>query len=539
MTGKSPIKKLVVLHQCSPDITDFDADIISLFELSEWVKRGIFFRRLFYYRDTTLYTHDLNTVVHPFAVALLLWLLTRGNSRILDRNNHQKRITLLSLSRFFLCFLRDLIATPWLIRSVRQQLHKLDKEPVPKNLSNTGHPLYIRSDLWLGVKAGGSITHISGVINNLHPAPPMPILFTSDHIPLVNAGITQRVILPTPRFQDYPELPELFYNRTLVLEVKAYLKQNDVSFIYQRYSLNNFTGASLAGICMLPFVLEYNGSEVWMSNNWGRPLTHKSIAMDIEYANLRVADLIVVVSEAMGDELINRGIPSEKILVNPNGVDTERFNPGLASPALQARLNLDGKTVIGFIGTFGPWHGTDILLKSYLSLLNNHPEFVDTTHLLMIGEGEMLEKLQTIASTSSFASHITFTGLVPQVEGPDYLALCDILVAPTLANQDGSVFFGSPTKLFEYMAMGKGIIASDVGQIGDILHHEKSALLVPPGECQLLCKALSRLIAEKPLRQALGEQARTDACQLHTWERHTRLILSALENRFNVTESTQ
>jgi glycosyltransferase involved in cell wall biosynthesis len=122
-----------------------------------------------------------------------------------------------------------------------------------------------------------------------------------------------------------------------------------------------------------------------------------------------------------------------------------------------------------------------------------------------------------------------FTGLVPQEEGPSYLAACDVLSSPHVPNADGSPFFGSPTKLFEYMAMGKAIVASNLEQIGEVLEHGRTAWLVPPGDADALADGVRRLIDDPSLRAALGGAARTEVVARYTWREHTRRTIGRLQ----------
>ena len=121
------------------------------------------------------------------------------------------------------------------------------------------------------------------------------------------------------------------------------------------------------------------------------------------------------------------------------------------------------------------------------------------------------------------------TGLIPQEEGSAPLAACDILASPHVPNPDGSPFFGSPTKLFEYMAMGRGIVASDLDQIGEVLEHGKSAWMVKPGDPEDLAEGLKRLLDDQALRESLGENARKEAVSKYAWKEHTRRIIAKLE----------
>jgi glycosyltransferase involved in cell wall biosynthesis len=110
---------------------------------------------------------------------------------------------------------------------------------------------------------------------------------------------------------------------------------------------------------------------------------------------------------------------------------------------------------------------------------------------------------------------------------PALLDGCDVLVSPHVPLEDGSDFFGSPTKLFEYMAMGKGIVASRLGQIGDVLKDRETALLVEPGSIAELSEAIMRLTSSPQLREQLGGAARREAIAIHTWAHNAQRVLDA------------
>ena len=134
----------------------------------------------------------------------------------------------------------------------------------------------------------------------------------------------------------------------------------------------------------------------------------------------------------------------------------------------------------------------------------------------------------------------TFTGIVPQSDAPSYLSISDILISPHIPNKDGSRFFGSPTKLFEYMAMGKPIIASNLEQLGQILSpaivfdnqntisgNMESALgiLCVPGNPTQILRAIDLLATDLDLRITLGSNARARVLADFTWEKHVDRIL--------------
>jgi len=157
-------------------------------------------------------------------------------------------------------------------------------------------------------------------------------------------------------------------------------------------------------------------------------------------------------------------------------------------------------------------------------VLRDRPE----VRFLFVGEGVERAATEAVFKEGGGAGAAVFTGLVPQAEGPQLLAAADVLAAPHVPNPDGTRFFGSPTKLFEYMAMGRGIVASRLEQIGEVLEHERTALLVPPGDEAALARAIVRLIDDERLRARLGLAARSRVMERHTWQANARALLERL-----------
>ncbi|MEE9471320.1 MAG: glycosyltransferase family 4 protein, partial [Gemmatimonadota bacterium] len=303
--------------------------------------------------------------------------------------------------------------------------------------------------------------------------------------------------------------------------------RHPADLIYQRFDAGNHAGVALSRRFGIPFVLEYNGSEVWIADHWAQPLGWRSIFVGLEEINLRHADLIVVVSEALRAQLVERGVTPERIVVRPNGVDPERYRPDLDGSAVRRRHGLEGRTVIGFIGTFGLWHGATVLARAAVRLLRERPD----VRFLVVGAGAQRGEAEAIFAAAGLRDAAVFTGLVPQEEGPEHLAAMDVLAAPHVANADGTPFFGSPTKLFEYMAMGRGIVASRLDQIGTVLEDDRTALLTDPGDEGSLASALTRLVDDPDLRERLGAGARRRALEKHTWAAHVEGIIEALKGR--------
>jgi len=382
---------------------------------------------------------------------------------------------------------------------------------------------YLRANLWQESTAGGSVAHTAGVLGGLTAAGlTVTYVGTTDFPPAQKLGLRVVVVPPAVlALRNLPDLPFVAYSRAFTRRCLVLFRGEPPAFTYQRYSLMNTSGAEVARRLGCPFVLEYNGSEVWIARHWSTPLMFEGLAARIEAANLSAADLVVVVSRALSDEVVGRGIPAERVLVNPNAVDPAVYHPGIDGGPVRRRFGLEGKLVIGFVGTFGPWHGAEVLAQAVRPVAAQLPE----AQFLFVGDGSGMPRVREIIARDGMEDRVTFTGLVAQDAAPEYLAACDLLASPHVGNQDGTPFFGSPTKLFEYMAMGKGIVASDLDQIGEILSHQKTAWLVTPGDPGELAVAILALAQDAGLRSALGEAARAEAVERHTWTAHVERIL--------------
>jgi glycosyltransferase involved in cell wall biosynthesis len=146
---------------------------------------------------------------------------------------------------------------------------------------------------------------------------------------------------------------------------------------------------------------------------------------------------------------------------------------------------------------------------------------------LLVGDGALQGQMKRMLGEELEQGRVIFKGSVTHKDVPALLDACDILVSPHIPLAAGADFFGSPTKLFEYMAMGKGIVASRLGQIGEVLIEGQTALLVEPGNAEELRTAILRLAEARELRETLGARARQVAIERHTWKRNAQKIIDA------------
>jgi glycosyltransferase involved in cell wall biosynthesis len=375
---------------------------------------------------------------------------------------------------------------------------------------------YIKTDFWHDLKAGGSVTHTREFVNAGSDLGYDIAVFACD--PLVHYRLKPEVevVEPSAGLYDLPILvSQLEYNIRFPLAVWWRLRGTAVDGIYQRHSSNNFSGVTLSLLLRVPFLLEFNTPLAWAAKNWSAGVP--TLPRLCENLNLRGAFQVGVVSQALRQNLLSMGVSGAKVIVNPNGVDPRRFGPHVDTASVRSQMPA-GRLLVGFIGVFGQWHGVLTLMRSVKHVVRAFPD----AHFVIVGDGALKHRMTEILTQDGTTDHVTFVGLVKHDLAPAYLNACDILVSPHEDMADGSPFFGSPTKIFEYMACGKGIVASKVGQLGDLFRHEQDALLVEQRDEVQLAEAIVRLLRDSPLRERLGAAARRKAIASYTWEENFR-----------------
>lgn len=456
----------------------------------------------------------------------------------------------------------SLLAMSRMHRAVGEVEVLLTQKRIEPRPSSKPDVLYLNANLWFGVKAGGSVGHISGVVNGLiEGGYPVEFVSAGGRL-LVREPATYTPLVPPEHFGMPWEYNFYRFHFDVVEQVRRIAAVRDLGFIYQRLSICNFSGVELSRHLGKPLIMEYNGSEVWVAKNWGQPLRTQELAEKVEQVNLRHAHLIVTVSDVLRDELIERGIPPERIVTFPNCIDPATFDPARFTAGEIASLRrrhgiVPDAIVTTFVGTFGQWHGASVLAAAIRRLLDTHGPWAvaNKLHFLFVGDGLKMPEVREVLGRHVDGPHVTLAGLVPQDQAPLYLAASDILSSPHVPNRDGSRFFGSPTKLFEYMAMGKPIIASDLDQIGEVLggsicagalpaaseqpSGSSPALLAVPGSAAEIVESVRFLVERPDWRRALGVNARRLALDKYTWRHHVMAIIERAQRLGLATSEPQ
>ncbi|MES1023199.1 glycosyltransferase family 4 protein [Gloeocapsa sp. BRSZ] len=276
--------------------------------------------------------------------------------------------------------------------------------------------------------------------------------------------------------------------------------------VYERYSLWSFTGMEYARAVNIPGILEVNAPLI-EEHAQHRGLVNREAAYEIAQRVFGAATALVAVSQGVADYLATFPVAQGRIHVIPNGVNPHRFAIDL-TPSIPT---LPEVFTVGFVGTMKPWHGLSTLIEAFeiLHCADN------TTRLLIVGDGPTKDEVLEDLATRGLTHAVHLTGAVSAEQIPGLLASMDVAVAPYSLR---SHFYFSPLKVYEYMAAGLPVVASNIGQISHVLQNRVNGLLYSPGDVLQLAALLYHLRWQPELRSRLGQAARQTVLANHTWD---------------------
>jgi glycosyltransferase involved in cell wall biosynthesis len=291
------------------------------------------------------------------------------------------------------------------------------------------------------------------------------------------------------------ELLALFYNAYGYRRLVAAIRAKRPDFIYERYALNTFCGVWASRKFAIPLVLEVNAPLFLEQQALGR-LAFASIARFSERWVCSHSTWTIAVSHTLKALLVQEGVPGDRVVVIPNGVDARKFHPAVSGAPVRRRYDLGDAPVVGFIGWFRPWHGLEMLVQAmHLSGLFNRG-----VRLLLAGDGPAYTSLHAYAEQHALLPAVVFSGPVRHEEVPAHIAAIDIAVQPSATE------YACPMKLLEYMAMARCIVAPDQPNVREVLP-DRSALYFEVGNRESLARALQEALSDPARREAVGRMA--------------------------------
>lgn len=435
----------------------------------------------------------------------------------------------LGTALFTLVFALAAVALLWIVRFRKEIIR------AGYGRSTVAKVAYLKSDLALNITAGGSIAHTRGVIGGfLSNKVAVSIISNEDAAWLRVAGAELAAVGRTNLFNVIRETERMANGLFLAFRAKQLIAGVQPDAIYQRRCHFDLSGVLLSLWFRLPLIIEGNDSAV-DGVYWERTRL-KWLAALVERLQFGACTRAVSISQPLLETYRRLGYDTTKIRVIFNGVDVDRFNTREALesiPVTRAAIGASSNsTVIGFVGTFGQWHGIGLLTQAIITFASERADVL----FLLVGDGELKAQSEREIREGGAIDRVCFAGLVKADKVPAFLAACDVLVSPHSRSPDGRKFFGSPTKLFEYMAAARAIVASDLDQLGEVLEHEVSALLFEPDSLPQFLAALRKVCNDVRLRQRLGAESRRVVCERYTWRANVAQVLDAMGDRLVIEQ---
>lgn len=290
--------------------------------------------------------------------------------------------------------------------------------------------------------------------------------------------------------------------------VVAVAQEVRADVVYERFSLFSVAGARAALRLGVPHLLEVNAPLREEAARF-RTLPHPEAAANAEQEVFMGSATIFSVSEPLAEWVRSRC--EARVEVMPNGVDPARFPP----PARRR----DDRFVVGFAGSLKPWHGIDVMLDACRIAMTEHP----TLHLEIVGGGPMSV---AIHRADLPAGRLVMHGLVDHTEAIRLMSNWHVGLAPY---HDQPRFYFSPLKVLEYMAAAVCPVASDLGQIRDLLGDGERGVLVRAGDAMALAQTLAGLVANPAAAESMAAAAREHVLRSHTWQANARRVIDLAE----------
>lgn len=345
----------------------------------------------------------------------------------------------------------------------------------------------------------GQITHIEEMVNALralgHEVRLIgPEVHRSDTGQGGSAGWvgTLKSALPASVY----ELAEAAYSLVALRRLRRAVAEFDPDVIYERYALYQPAGVWVNKLTSIPLLLEVNAPYAIARRKYAN-LKIGWLADWVERYTFRGATRVFPVTRVLGEILVGMGVDENRIRVVPNGINPKDYEQLPSNDEAKARFGLQDRLVIGFIGFVREWDQLDRIV----AWLGKRPA-ADPACLMVVGDGPVRQALETQAVTLGISHKLVFTGVVPRSSVPAAAMAFDI------ALQTALVPYASPLCLFEYMALGKAILAPDQANHHEVLQRGVDCEMYAPESLTGLEAGLDRLAEDATVRQRFGLAAR-------------------------------
>lgn len=313
----------------------------------------------------------------------------------------------------------------------------------------------------------------------------------------------------------YPQHPLTAYVDRYARALEEHARRHRPALLHaSSFHVNGLATRQAAARLGVPYVYEMRGLEDLMKVSRDPVFDgsdRRRFLDRVELASCMGAERVFVITDALRREMAARGVPEEKLVVLPNGVHTDRFQPQERDRELEERLGLRDRTVIGYAGGLVDYEGLELLLDAVDALRTRRDDF----RLVVVGDGHHQGAVRAHAAGLGLGDMVTFTGRVPHEEVARYLSLFDITPFPRLPLPVCELI--SPIKPFEAMATGRAVVVSSVAALTEIVQDGVTGLAFEKGSAADLARVLEALLDDPGLRLKLGESARSWVRRERDW----------------------
>jgi len=312
------------------------------------------------------------------------------------------------------------------------------------------------------------------------------------------------------------EFMEMAYNLVTLVRMGRAMRRLRPQLIYERYSLFLCATVWMARRRGIPIVLEINDSALVERV---RPLRMKRLARRVEGWCLRQCTGLVFISSYFKREAEAAYGTIAPSVISPNAADLARFDPSrFDASRLRAERGLSDRVVCGHIGAFVHWHGINGFIDNISQRLHEAPELV----LVLVGDGVTLPEVRAMVAERGLADRVLLPGRVAHDDIPSWIACMDYAVLPD-SNE-----YGSPMKLFEFMAMGVAMVAPDYAPVAEVVADGRTGWLFPRRQTDACVQRVLDLATQPQERARVGAAARDYIVRERQWRNNAEQLLSLL-----------
>ena len=368
--------------------------------------------------------------------------------------------------------------------------------------------------------------HIRGIVNGLHELGHQVRVLSfpgadpqHEHSPRSTrprTGSLAAVVAGLPGI--FFEIAEIAYNAITLPRVGVAIRKFHPDLVYERYSLFLWATVWLARRLRVPIVLEVNDSALMQRV---RPLSLKRLSQRIERWCMRNCDGLVFISSYFRDRAVAAYGDIAPSVVSPNAADIACFDQALFDRArLRKERGIADRVVCGHIGAFVRWHGMAAFVEAIAPRMREQPELT----LLLVGDGVDLDRIRRTVAAHGLTERILLPGRVPHADIPAWIACMDYAI---LADSNE---YGSPMKLFEFMAMGVAVVAPDYAPVVEIIEDDRTGWLFPRKNMTACVERVLALASERADQSRVGGAARDYIVRERQWRNNAEQIIALVQH---------